>query len=248
MRETLPDWSGTQVRHVVYLPTDYRRGQRYPVIVEFAGNGGYRSKWGDVSTGLPEGSKLGYGMSAGRGFIWVCAPFLSGDGKHVATRWWGEAPSWDVEPTVEYCRKLVPWICEQYGGDPNAIVLAGFSRGAIACNFVGLHDDEIAGLWCAFVPYSHYDGTWPWDYPGSDRPSAKKRLQRLRGRPQLICHEHMPDGSGLEATRRWIESTNIQGQFTFLETGFRNHADAWVLRPGPARTALRRWLAKVVRK
>ena len=49
-------------------------------------------------------------------------------------------------------------VCEQYGGDRAAVILTGFSRGAIACNYLGLHNEEIAGLWRAFIPYSHYDG------------------------------------------------------------------------------------------
>jgi hypothetical protein len=46
------------------------------------------------------------------------------------------------------------------------VFIAGFSRGAIACNFIGLRDDEIASLWCGFVVHSHYEGVRDW--PGSD--------------------------------------------------------------------------------
>ena len=249
VRQTVPGWPTNDVYHTLYLPTDYRPDatKKHPVIIEFAGNGGYSSKWGDVSTGVPEGSNLGYGMSAGQGFIWVCAPFVSADKKKVATRWWGDKPDWDPRPTVEYCQKLVPWICKTYGGDAERVVLVGFSRGAIAVNRIGLHDDEIAKLWCGFVAYSHYDGVWKWGWPGSDRKSALQRLKRLGNRPQFICHEHTTPERGLQATRRWIESTKLQGRFTFVETGFRNHNDAWVLRPSPARTALRKWLGETTK-
>ncbi len=43
-----------------------------------------------------------------------------------------------------------------------------------------------------------------------------------------------------------LENSGALGEFTFLETGFRNHNDAWVLRPSPARDAARDWLAKLV--
>ena len=52
-----------------------------------------------------------------------------------------------VEPfttTKSYTRlrqKTVPWVCENFGGDTEKVFLCGFSRG-IACNFIGLHDDE----------------------------------------------------------------------------------------------------------
>ena len=31
-------YAGTSVHHLLYLPTDWRAGNRYPVIVEYAGN------------------------------------------------------------------------------------------------------------------------------------------------------------------------------------------------------------------
>ena len=127
------------------------------------------------------------------------------------------------------------------------MILVGFSRGAIACNFVGLHDDEIAKLWRAFVPYSHYDGVvTSWGYPHADRASALDRLKRLGDRPQFICAESGGRAS-VEATRKYLESTGIDAPFTFQDIGFRNHNDAWVLRPSPARDALRARLADVVK-
>ena len=90
---------------------------------------------------------------------------------------------------LRYARATVRYVCENLGGDESRVVLAGFSRGAIAANFLGLHDDETARLWRAFVCYSQYDGVRSWPYPGSDRASALLRLRRLGGRPQFICGE-----------------------------------------------------------
>ncbi|MFK7821018.1 MAG: hypothetical protein AB8G99_20045 [Planctomycetaceae bacterium] len=233
--------------HVVFLPKNYDPSKKYPVIVEFSGNGGFTSKWGDVSTGLPDGSKLGYGMSGGAEFVWICAPYLTADGKKIATRWWGDKPDFDPKPTVEYCKKLVPAVCQKYSGDPKRVVLAGFSRGAIAVNFIGLHDDEIAKLWCGFVAYSHYDGAKLWEYAGSDRKSAAARLKRLGNRPQFICHEGGENSWGLNSAKEFIKEAGVKGRFTFVGTGFRNHADAWVLRPSPARKKLREWLRQTIK-
>ena len=247
VREVLPEWKNTDVYHIVYLPRDFDPKKQYPVIVEFAGNGGFTSKWGDVSTGLPDGSKLGYGMSGGKEFIWICTPYLNADGKKIATRWWGDKPKFDPKPTVSYCKKLVPFICEKYSGDPKRVVIAGFSRGAIAVNYIGLHDDEIAKLWCGFVAYSHYDGAKLWGYPASDRKSAHVRLQRLKGRPQFICHEGGTKSWGLTSAKECIDESKVKGMFTFVPTSFRNHADAWTLRPSPAREKLRKWLLEATR-
>lgn len=245
VKHTLADFQATPVYHVLYLPTDWKPDAKLPVIVEFAGNGGYSNRFGDISTGRPEGSNLGYGLSAGRGFLWLCVPYLNAAGNDLALTWWGDAANRDPQPTLKYCREAVQRVCRDFGGDDSRVVLLGFSRGAIACNYLGLHDDATARLWRAFFAYSHYDGVRQWPYPSSDRASALTRLQRLAGRPQFICGEA---GNAAE-TETYLKpllpnATNL----TFQSTGFRNHNDAWLLRPSPARTAARRWLNEVTTK
>jgi hypothetical protein len=248
VKQTHPDWDGPSVYHMLYLPRDWQAGETYPILVEYAGNGPFKNRFGDVSTGRPEGSKMGFGISGGAGFIWICLPYLNNAGTANVTQWWGDAPKYDVGPTVAYCKKAVPWICKKFGGDPKRVILCGFSRGAIACNFIGLHDDEIAKLWRVFIPYSHYDGVNEgWGYPGADRRSALARLRRLGKRPQFICHENAPGKLNLTATRDYLKTADAKGNFTFCKTGFRNHNDAWLLRPSPARQALREWLGSVPR-
>ncbi|MBI2301742.1 MAG: hypothetical protein HYU66_22800 [Armatimonadetes bacterium] len=236
VRQTLPEYRHTQVHHALYLPTDWAPGGRFPVLVEYAGNGGYRNEYGDESHGVVEGSNLGYGISGGEGFLWLCLPFVGADGANQ-TQWWG-----DIEATCDYCRQAVRFVCVEYGGDAERVILCGFSRGAMACGYVGLHDDATAALWCGFVAYSHWDGADErFAYTGSDWASAQERLKRLDGRPAFICHE-----GGTTATEAYLRSTRIEAPFTFMDTGFRNHNDAWVLRDCPARRALREWVAGVV--
>jgi hypothetical protein len=234
------------VHHVLYLPLDWEKGRRWPVLVEFAGNGNYRNRFGDESRGRPEDSCLGYGLSAGRGYIWLCLPYLSGDGTRNVITWWGDSPRYDVTPTVEYCVKTIEAVCRDYSGDASRVVLCGFSRGAIATHFIGLQNDRVAGLWRGFFAYSHFDGPHRWPYPGSDEASAAARFSRVGNRPNFVCGE----GDNAEETRRWLESKygdSALGAFTFRGTGFRNHSDAWILRPGPVRETARRWLSDVVR-
>lgn len=249
VRQTLPSYQNTEVYHSLYLPKKWHSKKssestsKLPVIVEFAGNGPYKNDFGDISTGKVEHSKLGFGISAGEGFIWICMPLLNAEGTKNVTRWWGDATDYDPRPTVEYCQKTVRWVCEQYGGDLDRILLTGFSRGAIACNYIGLHDEKIASLWRAMVVYSHYDGVVKWGHPFSDRASAVKRLRRLGTCPQFICHENTSDRkTGLEQTRAFLDESGVTGDFTFYLTGFRNHNDTWVLRPSEARRAMRAWL------
>jgi hypothetical protein len=240
-----PPAAGKRVKvglHVLYLPTDWKPGAKMPVIVELAGNGRYTNKFGDVSTGLPEGSNLGYGLSAGLGFIWLCSPYLNEKGDEIAITWWGNPPTYDPQPTLKYLRDTVKSVCRDYGGDESKVVLCGFSRGAIACNYLGLHDDETASLWCGFLSYSHYDGVKTWPYPHSDRESALVRLKRLGNRPQFICGE----ASNAQETEAYLRPLLPQADLTFLSTGFRNHNDSWTLLPSPARAKAKEWLQRVI--
>ncbi len=237
--QTTTGWEGTAVHHTLYLPTDWTPGKPLPVLVEYAGNGGYRNAFGDVSEGTVEGCRLGYGISGGRGFIWLCLPFVEvNEGrKQNAAKWWG-----DVAETKRYCLATVRDSCARYGGNDRAVIFCGFSRGSIAANFLGLHDDEIAALWRAFVCHSHYDGVSDrWPYPGADRTSALARLRRLGGRPQFISHE-----GSTRATEDWLRNSGVAGNWTFVALPFRNHSADWVLRDLPARREVRVWLADVL--
>ncbi len=236
VRQTLPEFESSEVHHTLYLPADWQPGSRYPVIAEYAGNGNYKNSYGDVSEGTVEKSNLGYGISGGRGFLWLCLPYVNRQQRKNEILWWG-----DPEATVEYCKKAVKLVCQSYGGDRSKVILAGFSRGAIACNYIGLRDDEIAGIWRAFIPYSHYDGVRRWPHQDSDPASALTRLKRLQGRPQFIIHEN-----SVEETRRYLLGTGISAPFTFRTLEFRNHNDAWALRDIPERREVRAWLRRVI--
>ncbi len=241
VKQTVTSYEKTDVYHALYLPTDWQSGKKYPVICEYAGNGNYTNKFGDYSAGTVEGSNLGYGISGGKGFIWICLPYVGyKDGKlSNIPQWWGE-----VSETKKYCLQAVQEVCAKYGGDTNKVFLAGFSRGAIACNYLGLHDDEIAKLWCGFIAHSHYDGVRKWSYADSDREAALVRLKRLQGRPQFISQEN----AGTAATRKYLEETGVKGNFTFVDFPYRNHTDEWVLRPIKEREILRKWVAEVLKQ
>lgn len=242
VRRSLDDRDRNRIYHTLYLPRDWSPEKNLPVIVEFAGNGGYRNPLGDECSGRPEDCSLGYGLSNGEGYIWICLPYLNSSGTELALTWWGDAPAYDPQPTLTYCRAAVDDICRNFGGDASCVILCGFSRGAIACNYLGLYDVETAKLWRAFVPCSHYDGVRRWPYPGSDTASAAQRIARLGERPQFICGEQ----DQTEQTRKYLEPFALDAKLTFVSTGFRNHSDKWILRPSPAREQARDWLRSIV--
>jgi hypothetical protein len=235
VRQTTHGWETSGVHHALYLPKNWKPGGKFPLLVEFQGNGGYRNPFGDTCDGLVESCKLGFGISAGDDYIWISMPLVKViDGrKENQPLWWG-----DPDETVAYCLATVREVCRDFGGDEGAVVLCGFSRGSIACNYIGLRSDAIAGLWRAFICHSHYDGArTAWPYPDADRASALVRLSRLKGRPQFISHEDT-----VEPTRRYLAETGVPGDFTFVDFRFRNHTDLWALRDCDLRRRVRAWL------
>jgi hypothetical protein len=239
VRHQLPEFVGTDLFHALYLPTNWERGKRHAVICEYPGNGPFQNQLGDTNSGRLEDCNLGYGASGGRDFIWVCLPLVDPVKKQHVRQWWG-----DAEASVAYCKATVKQVCDEFGGDSDRLVLCGFSRGAIACNYLGLRDDKIAQLWKCMIVHSHYDGVRRWPYADSGRDSALVRLRRLADRPQFITHE----GSIVE-TRKFLQDSQI-GQFdrflTLVALPFPNHSDDWVLRPLAEREQLRKWMAKTM--
>ncbi len=235
VRQTAPEYRGTDVYHALYLPVDWKPGGRYPVVVEYTGNKFPQSG----STGEVKDANLGYGLTGGKGFIWVSMPYIEKGGQKNALRWWG-----DKQATIDYCKTNLPRICEQFGGDQNRVFICGFSRGAIAVSYIGLADDEIASFWKGFIAHDHFDGHRKWGYADSDRQSALKRLARLNGRPVLVC------GSANDFLK---EHQNL-AKFTFLPVPVSEifqipegkvihpHTDLWMHRKSQCRDQARQWL------
>lgn len=134
-----------------------------------------------------------------------------------------------------------------FGGDPDRVLITGWSRGAIATNAIGLHDDDTSKLFRAFIPYSHLDGDCGW-VDGSNATALAQRWTRLGGRPTLYLGEC---AVATQAGPEWLTKIGFNGTpavsgMEFMTTGFANHNDAWVLRNSTARTYMRNWLKRVL--
>jgi len=258
--ETAPEYQGSGVHHQVYLPPDWTPDWKHlkkswPVVVEYTGN--YYPPSG--STGRVEDAALGLGLSGGKA-IWIVLPFVSADGTKNELMWWG-----DEQATVNYAKTNVPRLCETYGGDSERVVLCGFSRGAIAVNYIGLHDDEIARLWSGFMSHDHYDGVraWPgttWGAPlESYQEAAGKRLARLQGRPVLISQANETGGTPM--IENYIGPRKRLGKFTYLGFTMRKlfqqipnnlfqdpHTDRWMMIDSPERQKARAWFTSIPHK
>jgi len=253
---TSPEYEGTEVHHILYLPEDWdenwkKNDKSWPVIVEYTGNKFPVSG----STGEVEGAALGYGLSEGK-FIWVVLPYVANDHQHNEVTWWG-----DEKATVEYAKINIPRICSTYGGNPEKVFICGFSRGAIAVNYLGLYDDEIARLWCGFITHDHYDGVREWKNTAWGSPldfyrdAAFNRLKRLNNRPVLICQNE----STLEI-RNYLSGFK-DADFTFLDVPVQKifpeipnllikhpHTDRWLLVDSDARRKALEWMKFVLSK
>ena len=247
VKVTSPEYTGTQVYHTVFLPEDWTfDGEATPIIFEYTGN--YWPPSG--STGEVKDAGLGFGLTGGK-YIWVSLPYIHENHRENQVTWWG-----DEKATVEYAQVNVPRIIEAYNANPNAVFLCGFSRGAIGVNYLGLHDDEVAKLWTGFITHDHFDGIKEWGKTEWGTPldqyqaAATVRLQRVAGRPYLVCQNG--DQYGSEAfVRERLESadnfTFINVQTAHIFDSFPNdiaahpHTDMWPLVPSPYRTQVWQW-------
>ncbi|XZE55722.1 hypothetical protein SH139x_001746 [Planctomycetaceae bacterium SH139] len=233
--------------HVVGLPTDWQAGKSYPLLVELAGNGPYKNLLGDFNSGRVEDGELSWGLSGGDGWITLAVPFLNDAGDQAVVKWWGDPPAHDPQATITYLERAVDQVCQRYGADPQRIVLTGFSRGSLACSYIGLANDQVAKRWRGLLCYSHVDGVREWPYPNSDAQAAAVRWRRFAARPVLIMHESGGlTGPTQAQTEQFLESQQLGQGITLQQTQFLNHDDAWTLRPSPARQHARKWLAEVV--
>lgn len=230
VRHQLPQFEGTDLYHALYLPTDWESGKRYPIIVEYAGN-----RWLSApchSIGRPEGSRMGYGMSEGKGFIWVNAPFVNPETKTQALNGWG-----DADATADYAIELVKQLCEKFGGDPSAVILTGFSRGAVAVGCIGRRDDRISDVWLAFHPCQHYDGDGV--HGATYEGALNDRGPRILGRSTFHT-----DNTSREKLQAMFKQLGFP--VVFAESGLGAHTDTMFLEDRPSTLKLRKWLAETV--
>ncbi len=232
VRVTAPEYLGTAVHHGLYLPRDWQPNGKYPVIVEYAPN--QAPAFG--TTGAVADCRLGYYLSGGNGCIWVVMPYVNTAEQRNQPTWWG-----DESATIDYCLKNLARVCDTYGGDRDSVVLVGFSRGAIACGYLGLRNETIADVWLAFWPHSHIDSG------RFTKEGGRERLQRTRGRATLVTWGES-DNAKTESPRGAALLAELGQPVTSFEIAATGHTDTWIEHDGPARQRARAWLAETLEK
>jgi hypothetical protein len=235
VRYQLGDDAGNGIYCALYLPPDWEPGKRYPVIAEYPGNIFFNAKacW---STGRPEQCQMGYGISSGTGAIWISLPFVDRETREIAEAGFG---SNEGDDTAAYALEIIEDICANWGGDRENLVLSGFSRGAIACGYIGLRNDRIGALWKGFVACQHYDGS---SWRQSRMEDAIKRAPRFRGKAIFQV-----DNTGKKDNYEQLtEHTNPAVEWTWVSSGLGAHATAMFLDDRPSTQQLREWFRQLV--
>ncbi len=227
VRHQMPEDIGTGIDCLIYLPRDWEPGHAYPLVIEYPGNIFFTPNC--YSTGLPDQCAIGYGMTRGAGAIWVSLPFIDRAAGAIAENGWG-----NPDDTADYAVRVVEHVCKSFGGDRRNVVLTGFSRGAIACGFIGLRDDRIAPLWKAFHLCQHFDGD---GWGGASTEGAIGRAGRFRG--MSVFHTDNSE----EKVRSVTEAMNVPT--TFVQSGLGAHSTAMFLDDRESTEALRRWFINV---
>jgi len=212
----------------LHLPMDWRPGETFPVIVEYPGNIFFTPAC--YSTGLPDQCVIGYGITKGKGAICVSLPFIDRETGTIAENSWGNA-----DDTADYAVKMVDEICAKFGGDKQNVVLTGFSRGALACGYIGLRNERIASLWKGFHACQHYDGD---GWHGATMESALERAKRFKGKAVF-----QTDNSA-EKFQPVMDA--MEAETIYVRSGLGAHACAMFLDDRPSTQQLRRWFADLV--
>lgn len=96
-----------------------------------------------------------------------------------------------LDENGDYAVSAVEQMGQSGGGDRGNIVLTGFSRGAIACGFIGLRNDQIASLWMTFQHCQHFDD----DGSGRTNGDRDQARRSILGRVGLSCRQCGSQGS-----------------------------------------------------
>lgn len=182
VKVNLGGWNAA-VYHSLYLPINYNTGKTWPVIIELPGN--ITASTEPWRSGLPLDYFMGYGLSSGKDFIWVVAPFINTDKSAMAPTWWGDGSSpatQAVTSTQDYWDAILADLATNYHADLSKVILLGYSRGAIALNYIGCSSDVYASKWISWMGHSHWDG-------GTFTPTgAATRIARMLGKKCCVTY------------------------------------------------------------
>ncbi len=222
-----PEYEGTEVYHGVYLPPTWQPGRVYPVIVESPPN-----QYGSF-TGKVDDASLGYYLAGCRNFIWVVVPYIEGQAN--LDFGWGM-----VDTAITYWETNVARVLATYGGDPGAVIISGFSRGAIGTSYMGLHHEQVADRWLGFFMHSHADVET--NLTPDQGAGSMMRMQRIAGRNSFLSWGAVNDGGQVNSEKGVDLLTGFGYPFTTLAVPDVGHTDTWLADDPQSRQLAQQWL------
>lgn len=231
VRVVAPEYAGTGVYHGVYLPPDWTPGRRYPVIVESPCN-----KYGTF-TGKVDDTRLGYHIAGCRSYIYIVVPYIKA--KANLDYGWGE-----LDTNLAYWQLNVRRTLEAVGGDPGAVIVGGFSRGAIGAGYVALQDDVIADAWLGFFLHSHADVVSNLTPDGG--AGSATRMARTAGRASLLSWGAANDGGSGNSLKGVELLTSFGYPVQTLAVPDVGHTDVWSIDDEASRAIAQSWLFAAV--
>ena len=226
-----PEYAGKGVYHGLYLPPDWEPGKRWPVIVESPCNK-YQGFLGKV-----DDTRLGYHLAGCRSYIVLVFPYIQAEANLDSG--WGEVPA-----AVAYWDLNLRRTLAEFGGDPGAVIGAGFSRGAISTSYVGLHTELIADHWLGFFMHSHADVVT--NLTPDQGAGSATRMGRVDGRAALLSWGAAGDGGVVNSQKGVALLTSFGDPVTTFAVPGVGHTDAWIIDDPASRATVQDWLFTTV--
>jgi lysophospholipase L1-like esterase len=220
------------IYHALYLPKNYTPGKLYPVIVEYPCN-----EWYGL-TGKVEDANMGYYLSGGQDYIWVIMPVIDSASLNNLNTGWGSNSN-----TIKYLKTNLRKVLETYGGDPSKVILTGFSRGAVNCNFMGTNNDDVADIWLGFLPFAHMDGGL---IPDHTDTNGMTRVGRTYGRSTFVAYGEKDDAGSKNSLVGYNNLMNWGYPTEKCAIPDMTHTDLWVKFDNPSRQKARKWLQDTI--
>jgi hypothetical protein len=209
--------------YVLYLPYNFDDKLAHPLIFESPANPTRLDPWG-----YPEETVLGFGLSEGYDFIWVSVPFVD-EGGHMIKFVWGNSP----ETTVNFWLAVLNDLDKRFTIDKK--IIAGFSRGAVSCSYIGNFNEEISNKWDGYFAHAHFDGCCQ-----TVKGDVQERIERIKQKKVLLSAGC--DDIALKCTEMSYErliTNNIP--VTILKIPNTGHHPYWILEQNNEAEQARKW-------
>lgn len=235
IKRNIPGYN-SDIYYTVRFPDFYDSTQTYPAVVSFPGN------VYEQTSGLPDDAIFGTGIAGNLPVITVVVPFLNHDGSAMTGTWWGNGMD-DISTSLTLTHKVLDDLINNFSVNPDKIVAAGFSRGAISLGRILCSNDTTVSRFKGFLAHSYMDGCT------FTEQGAEERLARSEDRRWCLSWGGgTGDISGKEGSLAGLEILQSLGiSEIHHEVPGLHHSDFFALeREGTVISQLREFLKELI--